>query len=51
MNASAPKAASTAAASPEKPPFLGFGLGWAILAHTLYNLTARSFYAAYLIRT
>ena len=31
--------------------FLGFGLGWAILAHTLYNLTARSFYAAYLIRT
>ena len=27
MNASAPKAASTAAASPEKPPFLGFGLG------------------------
>lgn len=29
--------------------FMGFGLGWAILAHVLYNLTARCYYATYLL--
>lgn len=30
--------------------YLGFGLLWAILAHVLYNLTARGFYVSYLVR-
>ena len=30
--------------------YLSFGLLWAILAHFLYNLTARGFYVSYLVR-
>lgn len=30
--------------------YLGFGLIWAVLAHVLYNFTARGFYVSYLVK-